>query len=97
MSEDEGMEELVSEEMLWDRIPEVEGEERASTFYELSARIFARGQYDEALALAETACDIYSTLGANAPSEGLAQAYSAIGFSMQSFVVGGSSLHPPIV
>jgi hypothetical protein len=29
MSEDEGMEELVTEEMLWDRIPEVEGEERA--------------------------------------------------------------------
>ena len=42
MSEDEGMDELISEEMLWDRIPEVEGEERASTFYELSARIFAR-------------------------------------------------------
>ena len=38
MSEDEGMEELVTEEMLWDRIPEVEGEERASTYYELSAR-----------------------------------------------------------
>jgi hypothetical protein len=53
------MEELVTEEMLWDRIPEVEGAERASTYYELSARIYARGQYDEALALAETACDIY--------------------------------------
>ena len=57
MSEDEGMEELVTEEMLWDRIPEVQGEERANTYYELSARIFARGQYDEALALART-CDL---------------------------------------
>jgi tetratricopeptide (TPR) repeat protein len=75
MGEDEGQDELVTEEMLWDRIPEVDGAERASTYYELSARIYARGQYDEALALAETACDIYSTLGANAPSEGLAQAY----------------------
>jgi len=82
MSEDDGLEELISEEMLWDRIPEVEGEERASTYYELSARIYARGQYDEALALAETARDIYSTLGDSAPSEGLAQAYSAIGYNL---------------
>ena len=82
MSDDEGMEDLVTEEMLWDRIPEVEGAERASTYYELSARIFARGQYDEALALAETACDIYDQLGASAPSEGMAQAYSAIGYNL---------------
>lgn len=82
MSDDDDMEEIVTEEMLWDRIPEVDGEERASTYYELSARIYARGQYDEALALAETARDIYSTLGASAPSEGLAQAYSAIGYNL---------------
>ena len=82
MSEDDDMEELITEEMLWDRIPEVDGEERASTYYELSARIYARGQYDEALALAETARDIYSTLGDGAPSEGLAQAYSAIGYNL---------------
>lgn len=84
MSEDDeaGQEELVTEEMLWDRIPEVEGAERASTYYELSARIYARGQYDEALALAETACDIYSGLGTGASSEGLAQAYSAIGYNL---------------
>ena len=84
MSDDEeaGADELVTEEMLWDRIPEVEGAERASTYYELSARIYARGQYDEALALAETACDIYSELGASASSEGLAQAYSAIGYNL---------------
>jgi tetratricopeptide (TPR) repeat protein len=82
VSEDDDMEEIVTEEMLWDRIPEVDGEERASTYYELSARIYARGQYDEALALAETARDIYSTLGASASSEGLAQAYSAIGYNL---------------
>jgi len=82
MSEDYGQEELVTEEMLWDRIPEVQGEERANTFYELSARIFARGQYDEALALAETARDIFSELGTAAQSEGLAQAYSAIGYNL---------------
>jgi len=82
MSEDEGQDELVTEEMLWDRIPEVQGEDRANTYYELSARIFARGQYDEALALAETARDIFSELGASAPSEGLAQAYSAIGYNL---------------
>ena len=82
MSEDYGQDELITEEMLWDRIPEVQGEERANTFYELSARIFARGQYDEALALAETARDIFSELGTAAPSEGLAQAYSAIGYNL---------------
>ncbi|CAB5239349.1 unannotated protein [freshwater metagenome] len=82
MSEDGDQDDLITEEMLWDRIPEVEGAERASTYYELSARIYARGQYDEALALAETACDIYSGLGASAPSEGLAQAYSAIGYNL---------------
>ena len=82
MSEYDDMEEIITEEMLWDRIPEVDGEERASTYYELSARIYARGQYDEALALAETARDIYSTLGESAPSEGLAQAYSAIGYNL---------------
>ena len=82
MSDEEDMEEIITEEMLWDRIPEVDGEERASTYYELSARSYARGQFDEALALAETARDIYSTLGDSAPSEGLAQAYSAIGYNL---------------
>ena len=73
---------IVTEEMLWERIPEVEGLERANTYYELSARIYARGQYDEALALAETARDIYAELGPVAPSDGLAQAYSAIGYNL---------------
>ncbi|MEI9907965.1 MAG: tetratricopeptide repeat protein [Actinomycetota bacterium] len=84
MSEDDdaGQDELVTEEMLWDRIPEVEGADRASTYYELSARIYARGQYDEALALAETARDIYSGIETSATSEGLAQAYSAIGYNL---------------
>ena len=82
MSDDDGHDELVTEEMLWDRIPEVHGVDRANTYYELSARIFARGQYDEALALAETARDIYSELGASESSEGLAQAYSAIGYNL---------------
>lgn len=77
-----GGDEILTEEMLWDRIPEVTGEERADTYYELSARIFARGQYDEALALAETARDIYSELGVATNSEGLAQAYSAIGYNL---------------
>ena len=54
--------------MLWERIPEVQGLDRANTYYELSARIYARGQYDEALALAETARDIYADLGAVAPT-----------------------------
>lgn len=84
MSNDDGSrdDEILTEEMLWDRIPEVTGEERADTYYELSARIFARGQYDEALALAETARDIYSELGGAVSGDGLAQAYSAIGYNL---------------
>ena len=80
--DDINSEEIITEEMLWERIPEVEGLDRANTYYELSARIYARGQYDEALALAETARDIYADLGAVAPTEGLAQAYSAIGYNL---------------
>ena len=81
-NEDINSEEIITEEMLWERIPEVQGLDRANTYYELSARIYARGQYDEALALAETARDIYADLGAVAPTEGLAQAYSAIGYNL---------------
>ena len=81
-NEDLGSEEIITEEMLWEKIPEVQGLDRANTYYELSARIYARGQYDEALALAETARDIYADLGAVASAEGLAQAYSAIGYNL---------------
>jgi tetratricopeptide (TPR) repeat protein len=84
LSEDDdlGSDDIITEEMLWERIPETTGLERANTYYELSARIYARGQYDEALALAETARDIYTELGPVAPSDGLAQAYSAIGYNL---------------
>ena len=83
MGEDEdSTEDIVTEEMLWERIPETQGLDRANTYYELSARIYARGQYDEALALAETARDIYTELGSVVPSDGLAQAYSAIGYNV---------------
>ena len=34
--DDAGQDELITEEALWDRIPEVDGAERASTYYELS-------------------------------------------------------------
>ena len=81
MSDDDdlGQDDILTEEMLWERIPEVTGIDRANTFYELSARIYARGQYDEALALAETARDIYADLDPESSLDGLAQAYSAIG------------------
>ena len=83
MSEDDdSTEDIVTEEMLWERIPETQGLDRANTYYELSARLYARGQYDEALALAETARDIYAELGSVVPSDGLAQAYSAIGYNL---------------
>jgi len=84
MSDDDdlGQDDILTEEMLWERIPEVTGIDRANTFYELSARIYARGQYDEALALAETARDIYADLDPESSLDGLAQAYSAIGYNL---------------
>ena len=83
MSEDDDSgDDIITEEMLWERIPEVQGIDRANTYYELSARIYARGQYDEALALAETARDIYAELSTPASADGLAQAYSAIGYNL---------------
>ncbi|MSV87831.1 MAG: tetratricopeptide repeat protein, partial [Actinobacteria bacterium] len=83
MSEDDDSgDDIITEEMLWERIPEVQGIDRANTYYELSARIYARGQYDEALALAETARDIYAELATPASADGLAQAYSAIGYNL---------------
>lgn len=81
MSEEDN-DEIITEEMLWERIPETNGIERANTYYELSARIYARGQYDEALALAETARDIYTEIGTASAAEELAQAYSAIGYNL---------------
>lgn len=43
VSEDEdSTDDIVTEEMLWDRIPETQGLDRANTYYELSARIYAR-------------------------------------------------------
>ena len=81
MGEEEN-DEIITEEMLWERIPETNGIERANTYYELSARIYARGQYDEALALAETARDIYTEIGTAHATEELAQAYSAIGYNL---------------
>ena len=80
--ESEDSSDIVTEEMLWERIPETSGLDRANTYYELSARIYARGQYDEALALAETARDIYTELEPGSASDGLAQAYSAIGYNL---------------
>ncbi len=79
--------------MLWERIPETTGLDRANTFYELSARIYARGQYDEALALAETARDIYAELGPIVPADGLAQAYSAIGYNLNQLKRNSEAAH----
>ena len=84
MSDDDDMgpDEIITEEMLWERIPDVTGIDRANTYYELSARIYARGQYDEALALAETARDLYADSEGATATDGLAQAYSAIGYNL---------------
>mgnify|MGYP003350976140 FL=1 len=81
MSEEDN-DEIITEEMLWEKIPQTTGIERANTYYELSARIYARGQYDEALALAESARDLYKEFDSSHAVEELAQAYSAIGYNL---------------
>ncbi len=91
--ESEDSTDIVTEEMLWERIPETSGLDRANTYYELSARIYARGQYDEALALAETARDIYTELDPGTALDGLAQAYSAIGYNLNQLKRMGEAAH----
>lgn len=75
---------MESEEELWKQLPKVEGEERAELLMALCERAVNRDSGEEALALAETARDIYHSMGATAPSADLARAYYWISCSIKA-------------
>ena len=69
---------------LWKQLPEVEGREKAELLLTLCERAVARDSGEEALAFAETARDIYLSLGAVAPTSDIANAYLGISFAIKS-------------
>ena len=72
-----------SEKELWQQLPQTDGEERAEVLLRLAQQATYRGAGDEALALAETASEIYQSLGAKAANADIANAYTGIGYSLK--------------
>jgi len=72
-----------SEKELWQQLPQTDGEERAEVLLRLAQQATYRGAGDEALALAETASEIYQSLGAKAANADIANAYTGISYSLK--------------
>lgn len=68
---------------MWKLLPQRDGEERADVLLALSKKAGYRGANEEALALAETAQDIYISLGATAADADIANAYTGISYSLK--------------
>jgi tetratricopeptide (TPR) repeat protein len=64
-------------------LPQRDGEERADVLLALSKKAGYRGANEEALALAETAQDIYTSLGSTAADADIANAYTGISYSLR--------------
>jgi tetratricopeptide (TPR) repeat protein len=71
------------EKELWQRIPTTEGTERAETFVALSHIAYDRGDHKAALALCESAREIYEQLGAEASTSALMHVYDGISWSLR--------------
>jgi len=71
------------EKELWQRIPNTEGTERAETFVALSHIAYDRGDHKAALALCESAREIYEQLGAEASTSALMHVYEGITWSLR--------------
>jgi tetratricopeptide (TPR) repeat protein len=71
------------EKELWQRIPNTEGTERAETFVALSHIAYDRGDHKAALALCESAREIYEQLGAEASTSALMHVYDGISWSLR--------------
>ena len=72
-----------SEKELWQQLPQTDGEERAEVLLQLAQQATYRGAGEEALALAETASEIYESLGARAANADIANAYTGISYSLK--------------
>jgi tetratricopeptide (TPR) repeat protein len=71
------------EKELWQSIPNTEGTERAETFVALSHIAYDRGDHKAALALCESAREIYEQLGAEASTSALMHVYDGISWSLR--------------
>ncbi len=71
------------EKELWQRIPNTEGTERAETFVALSHIAYDRGDHKAALALCESAREIYEQLGAETSTAALMHVYDGISWSLR--------------
>ena len=74
----------MTERQMWDALPHAVGEEKAELLLALCRQATFRNAGDEALALAESAKEIYDSLGAAAANADLAEAYTGIGYSLKN-------------
>ena len=75
--------EELSEKEMWEALPTSSGQEKAELLIKLAHQATHRGSSEEALALAETAREIYEEMGATAADAALADAYVGIGHSLR--------------
>ena len=75
--------ESISERDMWQRLPFVEGDEKAELLLDLCNEALNRKSAAEALALAETAQSIYEKAGAYVSSADVANAYQGIAHSLK--------------
>ncbi|CAB4542261.1 MAG: tetratricopeptide repeat protein [Actinobacteria bacterium] len=68
---------------MWEALPGSDGQEKAELLIQLAHQATHRGSSEEALALAETAREIYESMGATAADAALADAYVGIGHSLR--------------
>ena len=86
MREEEGKpisEEEMNEKQMWELLPHKVGEEKAELLLALSKQASYRGAGEESLALAESAQEIYESLGALASNSDIANAYTGISYSLK--------------
>ena len=86
MREEEGKpisEEEMNEKQMWELLPHKVGEEKAELLLALSKQASYRGAGEESLALAESAQEIYQSLGALASKSDIANAYTGISYSLK--------------
>ena len=74
----------MTERQMWDALPHAVGEEKAELLLALCRQATFRNAGDEALVLAESAKEIYDSLGAAAANADLAEAYTGIGYSLKN-------------
>ena len=72
------------EKELWTRVSNGEGEEKASALMELGHDAFHKGNHLEALAMGETALQVYESMGVLASTVAVGYVYQSIGWSLRA-------------